>query len=122
MKKIISLIVCAVMVIPCFMFAAFAADEEKVDYNIAPDGSTYATSNWNNDSNSRWLIDGDTSSTWQFWRQGSKDQEDGRNATVDYANQYFGVKFTKYYEFNKVVLYVLKYDNKNNSRQNIFIV
>lgn len=114
MKKIISLIVCAVMVIPCFMFAAFAADEEKVDYNIAPDGSTYATSNWNNDSNSRWLIDGDTSSTWQFWRPGSKDQEDGRNATVDDANQYFGVKFTKYYEFNKVVLYVLKYDNKNN--------
>ena len=118
MKKIISLIICVLMIVPCFAFAAFA-EGEAVDRNIADIGSTYATSNWNNDSNARWMIDGIKDSWWQFWRPGSKEQPGGRNETVDDANQYFGLKYTKYYEFIEVDLYVLKYDSKNNINYNL---
>ena len=65
MKKIISLIICVLMIVPCFAFAAFA-EGEGVDRNIADIGSTYATSQWNNDSNARWMIDGIKDSWWQF--------------------------------------------------------
>lgn len=112
MKRIISLIICVIMIVPCFTFGVWADDGEKRDENIAPIGSTYATSQWNNDSNPRWMIDGNLKSSWQFWRPSSYE----RDPQVDDKNQYFGLKFPKYYEFNEITLYTRQIEAGNNTK------
>ena len=101
MKRIISLIICVIMIVPCFTSGALASDGKKMDENIAGIGSVYATSQWNNDSNPRWMADGNLKSSWQFWRPSSCEKD----PQVDDNNQHFGLKFSEYYEFNEIKLY-----------------
>lgn len=112
MKRIISLIICVIMIVPCFTSGALASDGKKMDENIAGIGSVYATSQWNNDSNPRWMADGNLKSSWQFWRPSSCEKD----PQVDDNNQHFGLKFSEYYEFNEIKLYARQIEAGNNTK------
>ena len=72
MKKIISLILCVLMIVPLFAFASFAADENTGNsdepFNFALRGSAYATSKWNNDSDPKYINNGDQADSYRYWR------------------------------------------------------
>lgn len=112
MKKILAIIVCILMIMPCFVLGIMADDEEK-DRNIAAESSTYATSQWNLDSNPRWMVDTDRANSYRFWRPGAPERGEGYES-VDVNNQYCGFKFSKYYEFNEVTIYAQKLADNNN--------
>lgn len=105
MKKIISLILCVLMIVPLFAFSATAANDGKSEeaYNFAPKGSAYATSQWNNDSDPRYINNGDTSDSYRYWRPNGH----GRDPNMDDTEQHCGIRFQggQYYEIQEVVIY-----------------
>ena len=110
MKRLISLILCVLMIVPLFAFASFAADEElnTTRHNFAGLGSTYATSKWNNDSDPKFLNNDTLYHSYQYWRPDAY----GRNPAINEQDQLCGLKFQtgKYYEVQEVVIYNCKYD------------
>ena len=110
-KRILAIILCVVMILPCFAWSVLAADatgpngEELT--NIAPNGKTYQSSNWNQDSSGRYINNGVLYSSWQFWRPGSVERPD--TPGIDDTLQYTGMKFNNYYSFNEVTIYAHKY-------------
>ena len=105
MKKIISLILCVLMIVPLFAFSSTAANDGKSEeaYNFAPKGSAYATSQWNNDSDPRYINNGDTSDSYRYWRPNGH----GRDPNMDDTEQHCGIRFQggQYYEIQEVVIY-----------------
>ncbi len=113
-KKILAVILCVLMILPCFTWVIVAADEEvatgpngeKIS-NVAPFGKTYHSSIWNQDGSARFLNNGVLYSDWQFWRPGSVERPD--TPGIDDTLQYAGMKFNNYYTFNEVTIYAHKY-------------
>lgn len=112
-KKILAAILCVLMILPCFTWIISAADEvatgpngETIS-NIAPNGKTYQSSNWNQDSSARFINNGQLYSSWQFWRPGSVERPD--TPGIDDTVQHAGMKFNNYYTFNEVTIYAHKY-------------
>ncbi len=108
MKRIFSLILCVLMLVPCF--AAIVSAEEVDDgyKNCALDNGigTYASSQWNYDSNPKYINNDVLEDSYRFWRPEGVD----RNPALDDRIQYCGLKSsTQYYEVKEVVLYVDKY-------------
>lgn len=116
-KKILALILCALMILPCFTWIAGAVDAEGPNgeqiINIAPNGRTYQTSNWNQDSSARFLNNGVLNHSWQFWRPSSSQRTNG--VGVDDTLQWAGVKFNNYYSVNEVTIYGAKYSSSNGA-------
>ncbi len=116
-KKILAIILCVLMVVPCFIWNITAVDtegpngEERI--NIAPNGKTYQTSNWNQDSSARYLNNGILWHSWQFWRPGSSYRPDTPN--IDDSLQYVGMKFNNYYSVNEITIYGMKYADTNGA-------
>ena len=110
MKKIVSLILCLLMIVPLFAFSVYAAENANASdgksdeaYNFATVGSAYATSKWNNDSDPKYINNGDRSDSYRYWRP----QGHGRNIYLDDTAQYCGLKFQdgNYYKIQEVVIY-----------------
>ena len=109
-KRILAMILCVLMVLPCFAWTISADDglpQEDERINIAPNGKTYHTSIWNQDGSARFLNNGVLYSSWQFWRPGSVERPD--TPGIDDTLQHTGMKFNSYYTFNEVVIYAHKY-------------
>ena len=111
-KRILSFILCVMMIIPCFVWNISARtieiDGKEVEFiNIAPNGKTYHSSVWNQDGSARYLNNGILYSSWQFWRPGSKERPD--TPYIDDSLQYIGMKFNNYYTFDEVVIYGHRY-------------
>ena len=104
MKKIICLLLCMLMLVPLMAFgtSVSAADSSNTTHdtttNVAVLGSTYASSEWNLTSPHRSLIDNNIKSSWEYWRPSQASKEAG-------IDQYFGIKFKKYYELHSLKLY-----------------
>lgn len=116
-KKILAIILCVLMVVPCFAWNISAVDAEGPNgeeiTNIAPNGKTYQSSNWNQDSSARYLNNGRLWDSWQFWRPGSCARPDTPN--IDDSLQYIGMKFNNYYSVNEVTIYAMKYPEHNGA-------
>lgn len=116
-KKILAVILCVLMILPCFTWIAGAVDTEGPNgekiINIAPNGKTYQSSNWNQDSSARFLNNGVLWDSWQFWRPNSKYRPDSEG--VDDALQYVGMKFNNYYSVNEITIYAMKYADNNGA-------
>lgn len=112
MKRLISLILCILMVVPFFAFSIFAEEgEEELNttrHNFALFGSSYATSKWNNDSDPKYINNDTLVHSYQFWRPDGY----GRDLTFNEQEQYCGLRYQngKYYEVQEVVIYNHKYD------------
>ena len=122
MKRIISLILCVLMIVPLFAFAAFAegtdgAGNSNEPFNFALRGSAYATSKWNNDSDPKYINNGDQSDSYRYWRPNGH----GRDIYMDDKEQYCGLKFQdgNYYEVQKVIVYTYMEDETNNIKYTI---
>lgn len=103
MKRILSLILIVLMLVPCL--AVFAgAKELNTEYrNFALDMGSYATSIWNNDSDPKYINNDVLSSSYQFWRPDAV----GRNPAIDDQNQYCGLKSSgQYYLLQEMKIYV----------------
>ncbi len=114
MKRILSLILCVLMLVPCFALVISAEDEISDEYkNFALDDgvSAYGSSKWNNDSDPKYLNNDVLYDSYRFWRPDGY----GRTPSIDDTMQYCGLKFTSgYYEVDKVTLYVGHYDYTND--------
>ncbi len=70
--------------------------------NIAILGNAYHSSIWSSDSDSKYIIDGDYNSEYNYWRpQGS-----GRDDSIDASMQYCGVVLNNSYAVQKIELYI----------------
>ena len=112
MKRFLSLILCLLMVLPCFTAITFAEDTNR--RNIAPNGLTYQSSNWNGDSSAKYLNNGVLGHSYQMWRPTSIKRPNG--AGIDDTMQYCGMRFNKYYEADEMVIY---FDTYERGRTNI---
>lgn len=116
-KKILAVILCVLMVVPCFVWNIGAVDttgpngEELI--NIAPSGKTYQSSNWNQDSSARYLNNGILHHSWQFWRPSSMYRADA--VGIDDSLQYVGMKFNNYYSVNQITIYASRYADTNGA-------
>ena len=114
MKKIISLILCVLMIVPMFVFSTFAEEttEEQEAYNFALKGSGYATSKWNNDSDPKYLNNGAVSDSYRYWRPNGH----GRDIYMDDTEQICGLKFQggQYYEVQWVDVYAYMEGSDND--------
>lgn len=113
MKRLISLILCILMVVPFFAFSVFAEGEEELNtkrHNFALFGSSYATSKWNNDSDPKYINNDTLVHSYQFWRPDGY----GRDPSFNEQEQLCGIRYQngKYYEVQEVVIYNHKYDSK----------
>ncbi len=121
MKKIISLILCVLMIVPLFSFAAFSAGagdgKDEKAFNFALRGSAYATSKWNNDSDPKYINNGDQSDSYRYWRPNGH----GRDIYIDDKEQLCGLKFQdgKYYKVQEVVIYNYMEEESNNIKYTI---
>ena len=104
MKRILSLILCVLMLVPCFALITSAAGELNEEYrNFALDMGAYATSIWNNDSDPKYINNDVLSSSYQFWRPDAV----GRNPAIDDTQQYCGLKSSgQYYLVQEMAIYV----------------
>lgn len=112
MKKIISLVLCLLMLVPCFVLMISAEDETEEAFNFAPLGSAYATSKWNNDSDPKYINNGDIADSYRYWRPDGH----GRDAYMDDREQICGLKFQggQYYEVQEVIIYNYMQDESND--------
>lgn len=113
MKKIISLILCVLMLVPCFMLLVGAeGEEEQKPFNFALLGSAYATSKWNNDSDPKYINNGDQADSYRYWRPNGH----GRDAYMDDSEQICGIRFQggQYYEVQEVHIYNYMQDKSND--------
>ena len=112
-KRIFAVILCVLMIVPCFAWNIGAYEPDTVGpdgielTNIAPNGKTYQSSNWNQDSSARYLNNGLLWHSWQFWRPSSMYRTDA--VGVDDSLQYVGMKFNNYYSVNQITIYASKY-------------
>ncbi len=111
MKRLISLILCVLMVVPFFAFSVFAEGDEELNtkrHNFAVYGSTYATSKWNADSDPKFINNETLYHSYQYWRPSGY----GRDLAFNEQEQLCGLKYQngKYYEVQEVVIYNCKYD------------
>lgn len=108
MKKIISLLLCLLAVVPLLAFNISAADSTDIDHskltNISSEGSTYATSIWNNDSQHRFINDGVRNSDYQYWRPSQASAGSG-------IKQHCGMKFKQYYDIHSLTMYARLLDS-----------
>ncbi len=116
-KKILAVILCVLMILPCFTWMVSAVDEAgpngEVIKNIAPNGKTYQSSNWNQDSSARFLNNGVLHHSWQFWRPNSIYRPDSVGVTEGF--QHVGMKFNNYYSVNEITIYGMKYPDNNGA-------
>ena len=111
MKKILSLILCVLMLVPCFAWQISAEyDPEAPLENVAPKGGTYHSSIWNNDRGSKFLNNGSNYNSYQFWEPCASGCNVG---PVDDTLQYAGFKFNDYYECESMKIYLKKWGNEN---------
>ncbi len=109
MKRIISLILCLLMIVPTMVTAVFAADKAPEKTNIALNGRTYHSSIWNNDSSAKFINNGLRNHSYQFWRPNSIQRPDGEG--TDDKLQYCGMSFNAYYTTDEIHIYADKYGN-----------
>ncbi len=109
MKRIISLILCVLMLLPCIaVFASAEAVDPDAPYeNITRSGTAKASSVWNLDSLAKYAVDGIIEGQlryngvggYQFWRPNYS----GRDNTIDpKATQYIELQFKNYYVFDRL--------------------
>lgn len=107
MKKILSLILCVLMLVPGFVFQISADYDPNAELtNVAPYAGTYHSSVFNNDRSSKYINNGFLWNSYQMWEPCST----GRNVgPVDDTLQYAGLKFNDYYESESLTLYIKKW-------------
>ncbi len=104
MKRILSLILCVLMLVPCLAVIASAEEYNDEYRNFAIDDTmgSYASSIWNNDSQPKFINNDVLEDSYRFWRPDSV----GRNPAIDDKMQYCGLKSSgQYYEVREVVIY-----------------
>ncbi len=109
MKKALSLILCLLMLVPCFAWQIVAEEGETTGEleNVALYGMTYHSSVFNNDRSSKYLNNGFLWNSYQMWEPLST----GRNVgPCDDTLQYCGMKFNTYYEGESMTIYMKKWD------------
>ena len=99
------------MLLPCFTSFVFADDAERT--NIAPNGLTYQSSNWNGDSSAKYLNNGVLGHSYQMWRPSSPERPNG--AGLDSSMQYCGMRFNKYYKADEMIIYMDQYSKGENN-------
>ena len=115
MKRILSLILCVLMLVPCFAMIITAEDtgisDEYKNFALDDGVGSYGSSKWNNDSDPKYINNGELWDSYRFWRP----EGVGRGPTVDDSLQYCGLKYNAhYYEVDKVVLYVDHWGPEND--------
>ena len=109
MKKALSLILCVLMLVPCFAWQIVADEGQATGEleNIALYGMTYHSSTFNNDRSAKYLNNGFLWNSYQMWEPSST----GRNTgPCDDTLQYCGMKFNTYYEGESMTIYMKKWD------------
>ncbi len=115
MKRIFSLILCVLMLIPCLASIVSAADDLDTEYkNFALDDGigSYASSIWNADSDPKYINNGVIEDSYRFWRPQGVD----RNPALDDKVQYCGLRSSsQYYEVRELTIYLDIDDPKTNN-------
>ncbi|MBQ4509413.1 MAG: hypothetical protein II984_01705 [Clostridia bacterium] len=113
MKRILSLILCVLMLVPCFalMISADEISDEYKNFAIDEGIGSYASSIWNNDSDPKYINNDVLSDSYRFWRPQGVD----RNPALDDRVQYCGLKSSsQYYLLQQVEIYVDRDSADNN--------
>ena len=105
MKKILSIILCILMLLPCVLLCVSATEEESeepAEYtNIAKEALLKCSSYWNNDRLPKYTIDGVKNSSYQFWSPNYS----GRDPNVDNSNHWIQYGFKDYKQINEILIY-----------------
>ena len=113
MKRILSLILCVLMLIPCLAAIVSAAEinDEYRNFAIDEGMGSYASSIWNQDSDPKYINNGVLEDSYRFWRPQGVD----RNPALDDRVQYCGLKSSsQYYLLQQVEIYVDRDSADNN--------
>ena len=115
MKRIISLLLCVLMLVPCFAWSIVADDagtDAPVRENVGLYGMTYHSTIWNGDRSAKFINNGAVYNSYQFWEPGSSGRgaENG-GAGIDDSLQYCGMKFNTYYLVDEITLYARRWAN-----------
>ncbi|MBQ7906901.1 MAG: hypothetical protein IJ309_02900 [Clostridia bacterium] len=115
MKRIISLLLCVLMVVPCFAWTITAEEAgagTAQRENVGLYGMTYHSSIWNGDRSAKFINNGAVYNFYQYWEPGSSGRgADGGGAGIDDSLQYCGMKFNNYYLVDEITLYAKKWAN-----------
>lgn len=124
MKRIIALVLCLMMIIPCLaiMPSAEALDPSAPYEVITRNGFAKATSTWNNDSLAKYAVDGIIDGQidgYQFWRPNYS----GRDYTIDPNDpQYIEVQFNDYYVYDKIDIYAVSYSSSQTFKAQMLVL
>lgn len=104
MKKILSLILCLLMIVPCFALCVSAEEAGTGEFkNIAAEASLKETSNWDANQKAKYAIDTKFDG-WFFWRPSYPGRSDCPD-DYDPDNQYLEFSFREYKEIDEVIIY-----------------
>ncbi|MBQ8163542.1 MAG: discoidin domain-containing protein [Clostridia bacterium] len=108
MKRIISLILCVLMLLPCIAIFASAEEEEVPFESVTKNASAKASSSWNYYSAPKYAADGVIED--HFWELGGycfwRPSYSGRDPSINPKDtQYIELSFTSYYEINELLVY-----------------
>ena len=124
MKRIIALVMCLMMILPCFaLFANAEALDPSAPYEvITRNGFAKASTIWNNDSQAKYAVDGIIDGQidgYQFWRPNYS----GRDFSIDpNAPQYIDIQFTDYYVYDKIDIYAVSYSSSQTFKAQMLVL
>ena len=116
MKKFIALILCILMIVPCFVFSTSA--EEEAFHDISKESLLKASSQWNYYSAPKYTIDGKIDSVtcevggYEYWRPNAP----GRDPSVNIKDSWIEYRYSEYKEIESVVMYAVKHNTNTRYR------
>ena len=124
-RRIISLILCLLMLIPSFAFSSFAAEEEEEEnpfVDISKESMLKASSQWNYYSAPKYTIDGDLDGVaaggWAYWRPNAP----GRDPSVNIKDSWIEYRYREYKELDTITMYARKYNSNMRFRLKVLIM
>lgn len=122
-KRTIALILCLLMLVPCFLFgvsAEGATEEPFVD--ISKESMLKASSQWNYYSAPKYTIDGDLNAVaaggWAYWRPNAP----GRDPSVNLSDTWIEYRYKEYKEIDTITMYARKYTSNMKFRLQVLIM
>ena len=122
-KRIISLILCLLMIVPFFSFSTFAAEEEEAEFeDISAESLLKASSQWNYYSAPKYTIDGKLDSVaaggYEYWRPNAP----GRDPSVNIKDSWIEYRYKEYKELDTITMYARKYNTNMRYRLKVLIM
>lgn len=126
-RRIISLILCVLMIVPCFLFGVSAEGEtttEEPFQDISAESMLKASSQWNYYSAPKYTIDGKLDNItvavggYEFWRPNAP----GRDSAVNMRDTWIEYRYKEYKELDTITMYAQKHSTNTKYRLQVLIM